>query len=614
MNDRPGPVLTAGRRASVPLPRIVLVALWLALLTGVVELLASGVKRVVLGLPTLMTPQIVWMAPLSYALFFAAFGVVLWPLARLAPRRVTLRTVVTVLAFIGAFSVLNVFRMQIYPWAMYLLAGGLAYQMGRGVTRAGEGFPRLVRRTTPWLVAGGVALGAGYNGARVLAERRALAALPAPPAGAPNVLLLILDTARSASMSLYGYERSTTPELDRLAREGVVFDRAVAPAPWSQPSHATLFTGRFAHEITFDWGSRIALQHPTLTEVLRGRGYRTAGFVANARYLSREMGLAGGFIRLEAHPAFSVKAIPQVTWLGRFFFHMQGGIGRIWRHGDLERKWAPDVIDPLLAWISRPDRRPFFAMLNFMDVHGPYRPPEPFSLRFRRPPVAADKRWADMTPDERNSQVRRRALDNYEASMAYLDQELGRLFRELDRLGLRGSTLIVLTSDHGEQFGEHGLVDHGTSLYWPVLHVPLVVWLPAGGPAGLRVETPVSLREIPATVAEVVGLAGSPFPGRTLGRFWRQEPDPAPEPVLAEVHLSPALPAGRTGPIRLGDLHALVSGRLHYIRNGDGSEELFDVVDDPREERNLMDAADPETLATFRRALDRVPKRPRPVP
>jgi arylsulfatase A-like enzyme len=593
---------------------VVLVALWLALLTGGVELLASGVKRFALGLPTLMTPQIVWMAPLSYALFFAAFSVVLWPLARLVPRLVTLRTVVTLLAFVGAFSVLNVFRMQMYSWALYVLAAGLAYQAGRWASRAGEGFPRLVRRTTPGLVAGVVVLGAGYNGARVLGERRALAALPAPPPDAPNVVLLILDTARSLSMSLYGYERPTTPELDRLAREGVVFDRAVVSAPWSQPSHATLFTGRFAHEITFNWGSRIALQHPTLAEVLRGRGYRTAGFVANARYLSREMGLAGGFIHLDAHQPFSVEGIFQVTWLGRFFFHMQGGIGRKWQHDLLGRKWAPDVIDPLLAWVSRPDRRPFFAMVNFMDVHGPYRPPEPFASRFRDSLPFAGAQPGALTPEQRRQRNWARNRAAYDGSLAYLDQELGRFFRELDRLGLRERTLIVLTSDHGEHFGEHDLVDHGTSLYWPVLHVPLAVWLPGRALAGLRVESPVSLRDIPATVVDLAGLPGAEMPGTSLARFWRGGAPPDSAPVLAEVFQSSALPAGRNGPIRHGDLYALVSGRLHYIRNGDGTEELYDVGDDPREERNLVDSVDAGTLAAFRRALDRVPKRPGPGP
>jgi arylsulfatase A-like enzyme len=204
-----------------------------------------------------------------------------------------------------------------------------------------------------------------------------------------------------------------------------------------------------------------------------------------------------------------------------------------------------------------------------------------------------------------------RALRSYEASIAYLDYEVGHLVAELDRRGLWDNTLLIITSDHGEEFGEgHGIRGHGKSLYWPVLHVPLVILFPGRVPAGLRVSEPVTLRGLPITIADLVGLDGTPLPGRSWARAWDGSGSVG-DTVLVE--LTSASDAPRSAPIGKGDMKAVVLDSLHYIRNGDGSEEVYDVVRDPIERTNLIDRVDPAVLARFRAIVGAIPKQQRSV-
>lgn len=595
--------------AKAPAAWVLRLTVWLALASGFADLLMLGVKKYGFRTPTLLDPQVVWMGPLAYLIFFVPFGVLLLLFSRVLPRLATPRVMALLLVFVGAFSALNQLYIEVKQIAMFALAAGVAYQASGAIARRAEAFDRMARRSLAALVGVVLLMAAGLNGSRMLAERRAVTALPAARAGAPNVLLLIIDTGRALSMGIYGYGRPTTPAIDSLARTAVVYEKAVSPSSWTQPSHASLFTGYYPHEITYDWGSALADTLPTLAEVMRRHGYRTAGFMANSRYLSREMGLSRGFIRYEDYETGSFEAVMRVTWLGRFFFLMQGGIGRRWQRDILARKWAPDVIDPLLAWISEPRTRPFFAALNFMDVHGPYRPPEPYRSRFREAyPVPPTPDSA--SPEERRALAAERGRNNYDASYAYLDREIGRLFTELEQRGLLDSTIVILTSDHGEEFNEHGITDHGASLYWPVVNVPLIVWFEGRAPAGLRVREAVSLRGIPRTVADLTGIVDAPFPGVSLARYWQAGGWSAGEGALTELHVTPAMPPGRPGPINNGDLHAYVMGSYAYIRNGDGSEELYQVEADPFERRNLVGETPDSVLAPFRRAIDAIPRRP----
>jgi arylsulfatase A-like enzyme len=146
-----------------------------------------------------------------------------------------------------------------------------------------------------------IAIAGGALGWPRWVESRAIAALPAPPAGAPNVLLIVLDTVRARSLGLYGYERATSPNLDRFAKNGVVFSHAFSASPWTLPSHGAMFTGRLPHELSGGWMTPIDGTYPTLAEALSSVGYLTAGFIANTTYCPAEFGLARGFSHYEDH-------------------------------------------------------------------------------------------------------------------------------------------------------------------------------------------------------------------------------------------------------------------------------------------------------------------------
>ncbi|HEV3024023.1 MAG TPA: sulfatase-like hydrolase/transferase, partial [Pirellulales bacterium] len=204
----------------------------------------------------------------------------------------------------------------------------------------------------------------------------------------------------------------------------------------------------------------------------------------------------------------------------------------------------------------------------------------------------------------------------YDSCIASLDRQLGALFQELERRGELERTCVIVTADHGEQLGERALFGHGCSLYRPEVHVPLLVVVPGLPGQGLRVASPVSLRDIPATVCDVLAIPGkTPFPGRSLARYWDADPrrsgsgaeEACAEPVLSELSAPPeADPNHGRSPAKRGPMRSLWSGGYHYIRNGDGSEELYNVKRDIAESHDLaQDPAAAASLVELRRVADR---------
>ncbi|MBI3469594.1 MAG: sulfatase, partial [Planctomycetes bacterium] len=487
-------------------------------------------------------------------------------------------------------------RFTVHPYGAMLLAGGLAMQVARLIRRHTEGFYRLVKRSTAWMAILVAGLALAVPTGRWWAERRALAALAPAAADAANVLLITLDTVRAQSLSLYGHERLTTPELQRFAETGVVFQRALATAPWTLPSHASMFTGRFASEMSADFQTPLDARDPTLAEVLSARGYVTAGFVANYLYCGAHTGLGRGFAHYEDQPR--VGWIIEDSTVGQIIRNSDK-IARflgVDRKGPLFHKDAAMLNRDFLRWLPHQGRRPFFAFLNYYDAHEPYMAPRPFDREFRSSsitsPIQAD-------------------LDAYEGSIAYLDHHLGRLFRELDERGILSNTLVLITSDHGEHFGEHGLRFHSNSLYAQLLHVPLVISFPARVPSGKRVESTISLRELPATVVDLLGMVDvNCFPAPSLARHWQvaKSAEGAPKgTVLSEVSCWQYTTGG---PNQKGPMKALVADSLHYIKNyGDGREELYDFESDPREERDLASLPERQrVLERLRASLEQISK------
>ena len=281
---------------------------------------------------------------------------------------------------------------------------------------------------------------------------------------------------------------------------------------------------------------------PTLAEYLASRGYQTAGFAANTNCCNYETGLARGFAHFEDFPltprSLLGRTVPGNWILKNILYHAQyhdmKWIG-------LQSRGARGTSEAFLGWLRRrrPDR-PFFAFLNYFDAHAPYIPPPGFQGRFGirpRPPRDYEFLLGNMAI-ENNPTIKRDvqlARDCYDDCIAFLDQELGRLLDDLRGQKLLDNTVVIITSDHGEAFGDHGHFGHTFSLYLDVVGVPLVILSP-GAPAGQVVDSPVSLRDLPATVVDQLGLsASSPFPGHSLAAHWRTAPGQAPQGTTARA-------------------------------------------------------------------------------
>lgn len=332
------------------------------LLEGVILLF----RRFVLHQFINTSPMVVWMAPLAYLFLFAVFGGAVF-LLRLFTRQIGLQTVAAVFGSWGAFRLVALLLdMQLHPYAILLLALGGGVVLGRIVIR--PGVRQLLVPVAAVLLAITGALTVGMPRAEEWLEARAIGRLPDPRSGAPNVLLIILDTVRGESLSLHGYQRPTTPHIDEWAAEGTLFDRAIAPAPWTLPTHMTLFTGHLPHETRANWLTPFQEGFLTLAEAFRGEGYLTGALVANLGYTTSETGLLRGFAHRD-HFAVSRAQLKLSTEL--FQARIRRKTGRNSRRYPARKNYRT-TIDSFLRWLDSAPDRPFFVFVNLFDAHAPY--------------------------------------------------------------------------------------------------------------------------------------------------------------------------------------------------------------------------------------------------
>jgi arylsulfatase A-like enzyme len=589
-----------------------LTSLWLGLLAGWLELgfvLTQRAANPHLSDDMFRTNRhFVWMIPVADALIFSVIGLAVallawfrWELARWIAMRLPIGM---------CFCTLLLTIEGLHVIAALVLACGLASTIGPCLEHWAERFRSLVRVSFPMMVVSLVVL-TGLTYERVTrAEQRALFLRPPAKPGVPNVLLIVLDNVRAASLSLYGHNRPTTPNLERLAHKGVIFSEARSTAPWTLPSHASMMTGRWPHELSVGWDLPLDRTFPTLAESLEREGFATAGFVGNVHYCNALYGLGRGFARYEDAYENQTVSLFETVWssgIGRRIIQVLGYPIRL-KDGDTSvRKTAEMLNRDVLSWLGRrPVGQPFFVFVNYYDVHRPYvvqgGPDTRFGLAAL--PLAEqaeiDKKFMDLAggtpmPDDfTNRQIVNEGFalyhDYYDSCVAYLDHQVGLLLDEIERRGLLENTLVIVTSDHGEQLGEHGTIAHGASLYRPEVHVPLLMIPPTRSSTSRIVNEPVSIREIPATVAGFVDLGQrNPFPGRSLTRFVgdRTEQPPETSPVLCEVQRNELLPRTARIPSSLGIIRSLVSRDRVYIRNADGREELYDLAHDSLESVDL---------------------------
>lgn len=603
---------TGAPRSALETPRFLLgLAAWAALVAAALELIGIVLRRAAGDRILFVGRDVWWTVPLVDLVGFLGVAVILIGMSRLLPRFTWWWVGLWFFGFLTVFALGYTFPAA-HRLAWLLLAIGVATQVVRFAAKHPAGLRRLVRLTLPVLAT--AALGA--VAVRSLAWRKARAS--AAPANAsagqaagsrPNVLLIVLDTVRRLNLSLYGYGRETTPQLSRWKRRGVRFDWAFSTSPWTLPSHASMFTGRFAHELSTDWSRPLDNAYPTLAEVLARHGYLTAGFVANTDYASAETGLARGFGYYDDY-SLSPGLILRSAALGRAL-----GRNPILRRAlgggsSLGRKPAPEISRKFITWLGRQRQaHPWFAFLNYYDAHRPYQPPEPYFSRFAPTGVEPNPRFLEVE-DPANPWGPRDVtafLAAYDGAIAYLDAQVSELLEELDRQRVLEHTLVIITSDHGEEFDEHELFDHGHSVYLASVHVPLLI-LPPGQvrPARGVVAAAVSLRNLPATVLDLVGVGASGgLPGRSLAPLWR---DGVSGLVFDTVASSVRRVAGQPAwfPASRGDLIGVVEDSLRYIRIlQDGSEELFAFLRDPGERYDLTrDSIWAPVLTRLRRTVD----------
>ena len=545
---------------------ILAAAVWCGLLGGVLEAIARLVDIELLDAPlamSLVDPYGFHLVPIGSLIVLSALGLIGMTIARLW--RSAMPACAAVAVFLGAVLACTAPAWSFHPrldaLAGLALATGVGFQLARSIAHHPLRFRRVVRITLP---IGLLVLAAAWVAPLVsqwTASRTALAAGAKP---VPNVLLLVLDTVRADALSSYGYHRPTTPHLDQFAERGVRFERAMSASPWTLPGHASMFTGRLPHELfgtdstPLDGGVALDDAHRTIAEVMRDRGYRTGGFIANTSFCSYLHGLDRGFAHYEDFPLSLDLVLHSSSW-GR----MIGAVVRLWNNEltMVGRKTAADVHQSFLSWLDAGgDERPFFAFLNYFDAHSPYMLPNPSEHRFSPiPAVPKFDFYADYSPAE--IQLQR---DAYDDCIAYLDARIGELIAALEARDVLSDTLVVITSDHGEQFGEHGLIYHGNSLYRPLLHVPLILVHPTSIPTGRVVSTTVGTRHLAATIADLTAAPAAGLAGASLRPHWEQLSASAPaEP--GELLIGGGAPSWLpdSWPVRNGGIRSL-SDRTHH--------------------------------------------------
>ncbi len=568
-----------------------------------------------------VSEEILWISPIVDVILFLSLALICSAVARFSSRLPAVRVLVFVLTFFSVYDWLTLTG-RLYHRACLLLALGVAVAFARWCGKRENTFLQFWERATPWMLAAWILAFAGIQGGRRLQERNAVAHLPAATAGAPNVLVIVVDTLRADHVSAYGYTRPTSPNFERLAQQGVLFEQTVSTTSWSLPSHVSLLTGRyqFEHGIGnvqpapwLGWGSKGLGGFPTLGAALQQRGYRTGAFSANRTYFTTSLGFGRGFQHFEDY--FHSPADMFVrTLYGREFARIylnrtdRSKVKRVLRYLGMNsmldkdsegsgnyggaqgvRKRADVVNRELLQWIDRGENsrgktHPFFAFLNYFDVHYPYG----------GPPTYPRPQW------DHGGRI-----DEYDASVKYADDAIGRLLQALDQRGLTKNTLVIVTSDHGESLGQHGLTYHGQALYRELIHVPLVMWYQGHLPAGVKVQTPVTNAAIPATVLDILGAGTqqNAFPSSSLSALWQTGSgtnwsDPLSELARNDIADKEDRAAAKIVPTATtGSMKSLVTPQWQFITHESMGDQLYDWARDPAESNNLIHLPEGQTTA-----------------
>ncbi len=498
--------------------------------------------------------------------------------------------------WIGNLAAIENLTRPAWGFAAGLAVGLIPWRLGgRRVSGLLTGATRPVRIWTRVFPAIVLILIAGLAVLHVRSSAPATSAKAASAGGKrpPNIVLITLDAARADHFSSYGYPRPTTPHMDRLASRGVLFENAIAPSSWTLPSHASILSGLLPHQHGEDVGLPAAAEVWNLPEILRKRGYETAGFNTNTLYGQAVWGLGHGFETYRDYKN-SLRYNLALTMAGRIL--VQPLYQRWVRFDVFCRRNAQDLSEAVLSWHAAKSARPCFLFVHFFEPHDSYLPPHTNDRRVGRmsPELARRVSFGRGLIPERplTADEQRDVIAAYDNSLAYADEQVGRLLDALAATPESSNTYIILTADHGEAFAEHGAYGHGWTLNREVLHVPLIIAGP-GVPSGQRIPRVVRIREIFPTVVELALGERFPFDRASLRRHWNPafQPEDYDEGAVSELS---------TGFQLLGrpPILSLITSEWHYIHDAAGRRQLYRWPADPEEKLNLSER--PEYQDTVR--------------
>jgi arylsulfatase A-like enzyme len=391
----------------------------------------------------------------------------------------------------------------------------------------------------------------------------------------PSIVLVTLDTTRADHLGCYGYFRDTSPVLDSLAGEGVLFENALTPMASTLPAHVSLLTStstlRHGVKANFDRLKRRfepGASPPSFAEVVRDLGYETAAFVSAAT-LKDHTGIQAGFRTFDQPEAF--------------------------------HRVAAQTTDEVVRWLRSNGARPFFLWVHYFDPHLPYDPPPPFGERF-----ATGDGLIGFLAERKVPRRLAGASNLYDGEIAYMDEQIGKLFAALREVGAWNGSAVVVAGDHGEGLGQHGWMSHGR-IYNEQLRVPLIVKFPLGrGPISVRSDSLASLEDV---VPTLVGVLNLPVPDGVREGFEGVD-------LVEGTESRPYVFSERTrsrGGWKPGRKYALTERSWKYFHLPEGRDELFHLESDPFESANVLDAH-PEIASRMKRAiLDELEREVTPV-
>ena len=357
----------------------------------------------------------------------------------------------------------------------------------------------------------------------------------------------------------------------------------MATSSWTLPSHASLLTGRYPHDHGGIDDYNYRAKDFTIGEKLQSLGYRSAAISANREFFTKRWGFDRGFDHFGGLYATFEAAMHRTV----FGYELAIILERLFP-SRVEREDAAVTGKLASDWVAKDPQRPFFVVINFYRTHSPYHPPDIYDTVLTDAPprfgiTRADPRFHP--PAVLDEARLRRRINRYDGAIRNIDDEMRRLVGQITQSNRR--TIVIVTSDHGEAFGEHGTAGHKSSLYWEQIRVPIIIWAPGMVPQGVHVKTPVSIASIPATLMQLLGQQNiSEFPTPGLRSYWApMESRPAGWPISEITQYQ--FPGTEGSPVYFGGLASVITEKWHFIQHEKLGVELFDWQADPQEQHDL---------------------------